>query len=95
MDFEKVLIDLKKGNAASPCYLLYGQEDYLIKEALNKIIEGALPANDRDLNLFFMDGENEDIDALCDTILTPPLIPGKIVVVLRNTLLFQSRNILR
>jgi len=94
MDFEKVLIDLKKGNAASPCYLLYGQEDYLIKEALNKIIEGALPANDRDLNLFFMDGENEDIDALCDTILTPPLIPGKKVVVLRNTRLFQSRNIL-
>jgi len=95
MDFEKVLIDLKKENAApSPCYLLYGEEDYLIKDALNKIIALTIPATDRDLNLFFMDGENEDIDGLCDNILTPPLLPGKKVVVLRNTRLFQSRKVL-
>jgi DNA polymerase-3 subunit delta len=95
MDFEKVLTDLKKGNSdPSPCYLLYGEEEYLIKDALNKIITVILPAGDRDLNLFFMDGENEDLDILCETILTPPLIPGKKVVALRNTRLFQSRRVL-
>src|SRR5512137_471677 len=95
MAFENVLNDLKKKNAApSPCYLLYGEEDYLIKDALNKIIALTIPATDRDLNLFFMDGENEDMDDLCDNILTPPLLPGKKVVVLRNTRLFQSRKVL-
>jgi DNA polymerase-3 subunit delta len=95
MEFEKVLTDLKEGSVAPPpCYLLYGEEDYLIKDAVNKIIAIIVPEADRDLNLFFMDGEHEDIDVLCDTIMTPPLIPGTKAVVLRNTRLFQSRRIL-
>ncbi|MEN6317800.1 MAG: DNA polymerase III subunit delta [Syntrophaceae bacterium] len=95
MDFEKVLTDIEKGKGSpSPFYLLYGEEKYLIKDALNRIIAVILPEGDRDLNLFFMDGENEDIDILCESILTPPLIPGRKIVVLRNTCLFQSRKIL-
>ncbi len=95
MDFEKILMELKKGKAEpSPCYLLYGEEEYLVKDALNKIIAAIIPVNDRDMNLFFMDGENEDIDGLCETILTPPLIPGRKVVALTNTRLFQTRVIL-
>jgi len=95
MDVEKILTDLEKGSKApSPCYLLYGEEEYLAKDALNRIIAIILPASDRDLNLFFMDGDNEDIDILCETILTPPLIPGKKIVVLKNTRLFQSRKVL-
>jgi DNA polymerase-3 subunit delta len=92
MDFEKILMELKKGKAdPSPCYLLHGEEEYLVKDALNKIIAAIIPANDRDMNLFFMDGENEDIDGLCETILTHPLIPGRKVVVLTNTRLLQTR----
>ena len=95
MDLERILMELKKGKAEpSPCYLLYGEEEYLVKDALNKIIAAIIPANDRDMNLFFMDGENENIDSLCETILTPPLIPGKKVVVLTNTRLFQTRMVL-
>jgi len=95
MDFEKILMGLKKGKAdPSPCYLLHGEEEYLVKDALNKIIAAIIPASDRDMNLFFMDGENEDIDGLCETILTPPLIPGRKVVVLTNTCLFQTRMVL-
>ena len=92
MDFEKTLMELKKGKAdPSPCYLLYGDEEYLAKDTLNKIIAAIIPASDRDMNLFFMDGEMEDVDSLCETILTPPLIPGRKVVVLTNTRLFQTR----
>jgi DNA polymerase-3 subunit delta len=95
MDLEKVMTDLKEGSVPPPpCFLLYGEEDYLIKDTLNKIIAIIVPEADRDLNLFFMDGEYEDIDVLCDTIMTPPLIPGKKAVVLRNTRLFQSRRVL-
>jgi DNA polymerase III subunit delta len=92
MDVEKTLKEMKKGKAdPSPCYLLYGEEEYLVKNALNKIIDAIIPASDRDMNLFFMDGEMEDVDSLCDTILTPPLIPGTKVVVLTNTHFFQTR----
>ncbi len=95
MDLEKILTDLKEGKTApSPCYLLYGDEEYLIKDALNRIIEILLPPGDRDLNLFFLDGDSEDINAICEAILTPPLLPGKKVVALRNTRLFQSRRVL-
>ena len=95
MDFEKILMELKKGKSSpSPCYLLHGEEEYLIKDALNKIIAAIVPASDRGMNLFFMDGENEDIDVLCETVLTPPLIPGRKVVVLTNTRLFQTRTVL-
>jgi len=95
MDVDKILTDLKKGQEAPPpCYLLYGDEEYLVKNALNRIIAILLPTSDKDLNLFFMEGEYEDIDILCEMILTPPLIPGGKIVVLRNTRLFQSRRVL-
>jgi len=95
MDFEKILTELKKGKARpSPCYLLHGEEEYLLKDALNKIIAAVIPVGDKDMNLFFMDGENEDVDGLCETILTPPLIPGRKIVVLTNTRLFQTRTFL-
>jgi len=92
MDVEKILTDIKKGKAdPSPCYLLYGEEEYLVKDALNKIIAAIIPASDRDLNLFFMDGEMEDVDSLCEAMLTPPLIPGRKVVALTDARLFQTR----
>ncbi|MDI6775888.1 MAG: DNA polymerase III subunit delta [Syntrophales bacterium] len=90
---KKVLSDLKEGRVA-PCYLLYGEEEYLIKEALEKITDLILPAGDRTLHLFYMDGENEDVDRLCESLLTPPLITGRKVVVLGNTRIFSSRKTL-
>ncbi|HVO67317.1 MAG TPA: DNA polymerase III subunit delta [Syntrophales bacterium] len=95
MDVDNILTDIKKGQKVPPpCYLLYGEEEYLVKDALNRIIAILLPTSDRDLNLFFMDGEYEDIDTLCEMILTPPLIPGRKIIVLRNTRLFQSKRVL-
>lgn len=90
---KEVLLDLKKGNMSS-CYLLFGEEDFLIKDALDKIISLSLPESDRDLNLFYMDGEHIDLDGLCQSLLMPPLISGRKVVVLRNTRIFHSAKVL-
>ena len=54
---EKIFTDLKKGLVA-PCYLLYGEEEYLVNEALNKILDIIVPRNNRDFSLFYLDGEN-------------------------------------
>ena len=88
---EKIFANLKKGVIA-PCYLLYGEEEYLINEALRKILDLIMPQADRDFGLFFLDGDNADIDNLSDLILTPSLLGGRKVVVVRNTTIFHSRE---
>jgi len=88
---DTTLNDIRKGHIA-PCYLIYGDEEYLAEEALRRIVDLILPYDERSLSLFWMDGQNTDIDMICESILTPPLIPGKKVVVVNNTLLFSSKG---
>ncbi len=91
---EAVLAELKRGKAV-PCYLLYGEEEFRLRDALDKITAALIPdARDRELNLFVTDGEHEDVGSLCESLITPPLLPGRKVVVVRETRLFQSKNVL-
>lgn len=91
MTLEKAITDLKKGKVAS-CYLLYGDEDYLVNEALHQMLQILMPESDRDFGLFFLDGENADFDLLKDHLLSPSLLGGRKVVVVKNTTIFQSRE---
>jgi DNA polymerase-3 subunit delta len=88
---EKIFANLKKGIIA-PCYLLYGEEEYLINEALNKILDILVPESDRDFSLFYLDGENTDMDSLIEYILTPSLLGNRKVIVVKNTTIFHSRE---
>jgi len=91
---EAVLAELKRGKTV-PCYLLYGEEEFRLRDALDKITAALIPdARDRELNLFVTDGEHEDVGSLCESLITPPLLPGRKVVVVRETRLFQSKKIL-
>lgn len=91
---DTVLAELKQGKGA-PCYLLSGEEEFLLHDALEKMTTALIPEpRDRELNLFVTDGEHEDIDTLCESLITPPLLPGRKVVVVRDTRLFQSKNVL-
>lgn len=93
MELEKILSEMEKGRIAS-CYLLYGEEEYLLRDALDKIIALIIPASDRDLSLFVLDGDTEEIHQICDSLLTRPLIPGRKAIVVHNTHLFHSRKTL-
>ncbi len=91
---EAVLAELKRGKAV-PCYLLYGEEEFRLRDAFDRITAALIPdARDRELNLFVTDGEHEDVGSLCESLITPPLLPGRKVVVVRETRLFQSKNVL-
>jgi DNA polymerase-3 subunit delta len=91
---EAVLAELKRGKAV-PCYLLYGEEEFRLRDALDRITAALIPdARDRELSLFLTDGEHEDVGSLCESLITPPLLPGRKVVVVRETRLFQSKNVL-
>ncbi len=89
----KILSSIQQGDVA-PCYLIYGEEDYLVQEALNKIVGLLLPPADRDLNLFSVAGGQESIAAICQALLTVPLLPGRKVILVKNTTLFQTRKVL-
>ncbi len=93
MELEKILSEIGRGRIAS-CYLLYGEEEYLLRDALDKIIALIIPASDRDLNLFVLDGDTEDMHHICESLLTRPLIPGRKAIVVRNTRIFHSRKTL-
>ena len=88
------ILDAIRENRIAPCYLLCGDEEYLIRSALDRIIDCLLPPGDRDMNLFQMDGEQEDVDRLCESLMTAPLIPGRKVVVVRDTRIFHSKKTL-
>ena len=88
---ESVLKDLSKGQGA-PCYLLYGDEDFLVEEALGKLLDALVPEQDRDLSLFVMDDDSTGVDPVCEALLTPSLIPGPKVVLLPKTRLFYSKT---
>ncbi|MBI4634343.1 MAG: hypothetical protein HY742_10680 [Deltaproteobacteria bacterium] len=87
---EAVLAGLADGNIC-PCYLIYGEDEYRVGDALTRIADALVLPADRDLNLFQVDGEREDLGWLCESLLTAPLIPGRKVIVVRNTQLFHSR----
>jgi DNA polymerase-3 subunit delta len=91
MTLEKVFADINKGVLA-PCYLLYGEEEYLINETLQKILDLIMPQADRDFGLFFLEDENADIDNINNLILTPSLLGGRKVFVVKNTTIFHSRD---
>jgi len=91
MALEKVISDLKKGKVA-PCYLLFGEEEYLLEGALHQILEVLVPPADRDFALFAVDGENAEFDLVKNHLLSPSLLGGGKVVVVKNTTLFHSKD---
>ncbi|PKN35453.1 MAG: DNA polymerase III subunit delta [Deltaproteobacteria bacterium HGW-Deltaproteobacteria-19] len=84
-----ILREIRQGVVAS-CYLLLGEEEFLLQDALQKIIDTLVPESDREWSLFILDGDQETPGRLLDHLNTPSLIPGRKVVVVRNTRLFQS-----
>jgi len=89
MTAQKLLADLKKGIVA-PCYLLYGGEEFLIGETLNRMLDILVLPADRDFSLFYLDDETTDLDVLAGHVLSPSLLGSRKVVVVRNTGIFTS-----
>ena len=88
---KKTFDNLKKGIVA-PCYLLYGEEEYLINENLNDILDLLVPESDRDFNLFYLDGDNTDMDSLIGNLRTPSLLGDRKVIVVKNAAVFTSED---
>lgn len=93
VDYRRVLGNVKKGKI-SPVYLFHGEEEYLLAEALEEITAAIIPTADRELNLFNLSGGPDEMDRLCATLVLPPLLSGRKLVVVRDTHLFHSKQTL-
>jgi DNA polymerase-3 subunit delta len=71
-----VLREIRQGTVAS-CYLLLGDEEFLIQDALQKIVNELVPESDREWSLFILDGEQETPSRLLEQLNTPALVPGR------------------
>lgn len=87
---DHILSSIESGEEMPFC-LLYGEERFLIAEARQRIVSALLPGGADDLNCFRMDGETASVDSICEALITPPLIPGRKVVIVKDTTLFASR----
>jgi len=87
----KALDEITRG-VVRACYLLYGDEDYLVEDAWKKMVDLLLPRKGREFSLFVMEGDPEDVQTVYSDILTPPLVPGRKIFVFKNTRLFYSRS---
>jgi DNA polymerase-3 subunit delta len=91
-DLQRALQDLARGRL-SPCYLICGADEFLVRDAQEQLVSALLPPAARDLNLFSLDGDEVDNpDSLCETLLTSPLLPGRKVVLVRGATFFHSRQ---
>lgn len=78
-DIEKAVQAIKAGKAA-PVYLLFGDQDYLVKQAFDRINEALVPENIRDFNFEQYDGASADIGEVTDALATVAMMPGPKVV---------------
>lgn len=88
---ETLLMEIVQGRAR-PCYLIHGEDDFLVRRAVSRLIDALLAPEDRALNLTVMDGDATDTDALCETLLTAPLLPARKVVVVNSVPYFQTKG---
>ncbi len=86
---KKALDNIDRGHIA-PCYLIYGEDEFAVQASLEQIVKKVLPDAAPGLNLFHFDGD-EDIERLYQEILTPSLLTGTKLIILRNTGLFRSK----
>jgi DNA polymerase-3 subunit delta len=75
--------DLRAGRFA-PVYLFYGTEDLLMEEAIQRVINAALPESARPFNLDFLSGADDDIRDILARASAFPMMTERRVVVVRD-----------
>ena len=84
VQYQDLIEELKKGDITFPVYALVGEEGLLISEAVDKIVDKALPDGMKDFNYNLFYAKENSIDEALNAVCTLPLMAKKRVVVLRD-----------
>src|SRR5512147_1029693 len=90
---KQIVAEIQKGKIL-PVYVILGDENYVMKEAGQRLIEALLPGKEKDLNLEIVEGAEEDWDQIIPSLQTYPWFGQRRVIVVKNTRLFFSKFLL-
>jgi DNA polymerase-3 subunit delta len=89
---EDLLSSLSRGEV-SPVYLLYGEEDLLVEEALDAILPAALAGGDRTFNLDVLSGTETDGREIVARASSFPMVGPRRVVIVREADRLSARDL--
>lgn len=87
-ELASVLREIRAGRIC-PCYLVHGEEDYLVERAVEAIVDAIIPPTHRAFNLVVMEGGEVTLGRLYEALVTFPLVEGPKVVLVRDARFFQ------
>jgi DNA polymerase III delta subunit len=90
---KQTIAEIQKGRIL-PVYVVLGDENYVMKEAAQRLIEALLPGKDKDLNLEVVEGAGEDWDRIIPALQTYPWFGQRRVIVVKDTRVFFSQFML-
>ncbi len=80
-----------KAEGFSPVYLIYGEE-LICKTAFDAVLNALIPQAEKSLNYDSIDGSKNHIQEAVEKVNTYSLLPGKKVVVIKDTKIFYSKQ---
>jgi len=90
-EIESLVKEIKAGKAA-PIYLFYGDQDYLVKQAYDRVLEALVPEELRAFNMEQLDGQRCEPAQLLEAVNTLPMMPGPKAVGVPECRFFLSRS---
>ncbi|MES2202445.1 MAG: hypothetical protein V4498_09350, partial [candidate division FCPU426 bacterium] len=90
-DLEKALADIKAGKV-KPLILVCGDEDYLVKQAYDRLLEALVPEALRAFNLEQLDGARVESSVLMDAFDIMPMMEGPKAVGVPEARFFSGKS---
>ena len=78
------LLESLAAGALTPVYLLYGEEDLLVEEAVSSVIAAAVPKDAREFNLDILRGEESDARDIVARASSFPMMAERRAVIVQN-----------
>ncbi len=91
IEIEGLVKEIKAGKAA-PLYLFYGDQDYLVKQAYDRVLEALVPETLRAFNLEQLDGQRCESAQVLEAVNTLPMMAGPKAVGVPDCRFFLSRS---
>lgn len=91
MDYRQLFKDIES-QQWSGAYLFFGEEEYIKEQALQKLIDGLIPKDFRDLNYEMIDGSEVEPDSIINACETLPFMSPRRLIVVKDFYLFGGKK---
>ncbi|HTB21114.1 MAG TPA: hypothetical protein VK914_00250 [bacterium] len=89
-DLEACLAEARAGSLR-PLVLIYGDQEYLVRQAYDRILQALVPEDARAFNLEQFDGARAEVRVVLDSLATPSMMGGPKAVGVYDARYFQSK----